>query len=125
MSDPSLVTIFIVEDDEDLGLVLRQFLEEEVPCHVVLSLDSFEALKLVRSITPHLLLLDYNLPGMDGLELVDHLQATPNVEDTPIILMSAQMPQEGVDKRRVAAIHKPFDLNDLLHLVREQLPFAD
>jgi len=40
--------------------------------------------------------LDYNLPGMNGLELVDHLRATPNGEHTPIILMSARMPREGV-----------------------------
>jgi hypothetical protein len=73
----SLATIFVVEDDADLGLALRQFLEEEVPCRVVLSPDGFAALKLVRSIIPHLFLLDYNLPGMNGLELVDHLRATP------------------------------------------------
>jgi CheY-like chemotaxis protein len=79
LPEPSRATIFVVEDDEDLGLVLRQFLEEEVPCHVVHTPDGFEALKLVRSITPHLFLLDYNLPGMDGLELVDQLRATPNV----------------------------------------------
>jgi CheY-like chemotaxis protein len=96
----SLATIFVVEDDADLGLALWQFLEEEVPCRVVLSPDGFAALKLVRSIIPHLFLLDYNLPGMNGLELVDHLRATPNGEHTPIILMSARIPREGVWERQ-------------------------
>ena len=80
MSDPtargdpdaagSLATIFVVEDDADLGFVLLRFLEEEVPCRVVLSSDGFEALKLVRSMTPPLFRLDYLLPSMNGLELV-------------------------------------------------------
>lgn len=122
MNDHSRATIFIVEDDVDLCLVLHQFLEEEVPCHVVHTGDGFTALKLVRSITPHLFLLDYNLPGMTGLELVDHLRATPNGEETPIILMSARMPHEGIAERGLSALHKPFDLDALLRLVREQLP---
>jgi CheY-like chemotaxis protein len=122
---PSFATILVVEDDPDPGLVLLRFLEEEVPCRVVLSPDGFQALKLVRSITPQLFLLDYNLPSMDGLELVDTLRAILSLEQTPIILMSAHMPREGVKQRQLQAIHKPFDFNALIQLVREQLPFAD
>jgi len=77
---PSFATILVVEDDPDPGLVLLRFLEEEVPCRVVLSPDGFQALKLVRSITPQLFLLDYNLPSMDGLELVDTLRAILSLE---------------------------------------------
>jgi CheY-like chemotaxis protein len=118
----SLATIFVVEDDADLGLALRQFLEEEVPCRVVLSPDGFAALKLVRSIIPHIFLLDYNLPGINGLELVDHLRATPNGEHTPIILMSARMPREGIWERLLRVLPKAFRFKALLRLVREQLP---
>jgi DNA-binding response OmpR family regulator len=118
----SLATIFVVEDDADLGFTLLRFLEEEVPCRIVLSPDGFEALKLVRSLTPQLFLLDYHLPSMNGLELVDQLRATPSLQDVPIILMSARMPREGVNERHLHAIHKPFDFNDLLCLVRELLP---
>ena len=45
-SSPSLTTIFVVEDDADLGLLLLRFLEEEVPCRVVLATDGLEVLKL-------------------------------------------------------------------------------
>lgn len=124
-SSPSLTTIFVVEDNADLGLVLLRFLEEEVPCRVVLATNGFEVLKLVRSIAPHLFLVDYNLPSMNGLELVDHLRAIPTLKQTPIVLMSARMPRDGVKQRRLPAIHKPFDLNHLLQVVREQLPASD
>jgi len=124
-ADPHLNTIFVVEDDADLGFVLSEFLKEEVPCRVVHTDDGFEALKLVRSIIPHLFLLDYNLPGMNGLELVDHLRAIPSTERAPIILMSAHMPHNAVNERRLSSIDKPFDFNDLLRLIREQLPVSD
>ena len=62
---------------------------------------------------------------MNGLELVDHLRATPHAEDTPIILMSARMPREGVAERGLSALPKPFHLDALLRLVREQLAVSD
>jgi CheY-like chemotaxis protein len=124
-SSPPLTTIFVVEDDADLSFVLLRFLEEEVPCRVVLATNGFEALKLVRSITPQLFLLDYHLPSMTGLELVDHLRTIPTLEQTPIILMSARMPRDGVKQRQLQAIRKPFDLNELMQLLREQLPASD
>jgi CheY-like chemotaxis protein len=83
------------------------------------------ALKLMRSITPHRFLLDYHLPSMTGFELVDHLRTIPTLEQTPIFLMSARMPRDGVKQRQLQAIRKPFDLNELLQLVREQLPASD
>lgn len=55
----ALATLFVVEDDTDLGVVLQQFLEQAVPCRVVLSPDGLTALKLARSLLPHLCLLDY------------------------------------------------------------------
>jgi DNA-binding response OmpR family regulator len=114
----TLATIFVVEDDADLGLVLLRFLEEEVPCRVVLSPNGFEAMKLVRSITPQLFLLDYHLPGINGLELVDSLRAIPGLEQSPMILMSARMPPDGLEQRQLLAIHKPFDFNTLIRMVR-------
>lgn len=119
---PALATLFVVEDDTDLGVVLQQFLEEEVPCRVVLSPDGFTALKLATSLIPHLLLLDYNLPGMNGLELVDLLRSMAGLEQTPIILMSAHLPRSGVRERGLTPLHKPFDFNALIRQVHELLP---
>jgi CheY-like chemotaxis protein len=121
-SSPGLITIFVVEDDADLSFMLLRFLEEEVPCRVVLTTDDVEALQLVRSITPQLFLLDYHLPRMTGLQLAGRLRAIPPLEHTPIILMSARMPRNEINERQLQAIHKPFDFDDLLRLVRDQLP---
>lgn len=55
------------------------------------------------------------------MELVDSLRVIPSLEQTPIILMSTYIPRDGVNERQLQAIHKPFDLNDLMQVVREQL----
>ena len=62
---------------------------------------------------------------MTGFELVDQLRAIPTLEQTPIILMNARMPRDGVKQRQLQAIRKPFDLNELMQLIREQLLASD
>ena len=62
-------TVLIVEDDRDIGEFMVQALRLETSYHPLLASDGFQALKVVREIKPELLLLDYHLPSMDGLEL--------------------------------------------------------
>jgi DNA-binding response OmpR family regulator len=70
-------------------------------------------------------LLDYLLPDMNGLECLDQLRVSKGVEQTPVILMSAALP-EGVQKRQRIQVHsdftfleQPFEMEALLILVRQ------
>ena len=87
-------TILVVEDDRDIGEFLDLALTQETPYHALLVADGFQALRVVREIKPDLLILDYHLPNMDGIELYDHLHATKGLEDTPAILLSANLPRK-------------------------------
>jgi len=58
----------------DIGETLTVFLQDTTAYQVVHVLDGFAALKVVRTLIPHLILLDYLLPGMDGLECLDRLR---------------------------------------------------
>ena len=62
-------TILIVEDDAATGELLRLFLSEETPHQAILVSDGFQALNIIKNITPNLFLLDYRLPRMNGKEL--------------------------------------------------------
>jgi CheY-like chemotaxis protein len=57
--------------------------------------DGFAALKMVWTLIPQLILLDYLLPDMDGLERLDRLRESKGMGQTPVILMSAALPQRG------------------------------
>lgn len=114
-------TILIVEDDLEIGFVLAQLLKEEIPARVLFATDGFQALKMLRVLHPTLCVLDYQLPQMDGLELVEHLRATSGYEQIPIVFMSANLPREAVEARGLVGIEKPFDLDTLVDMVNALL----
>ncbi len=118
---PKVKTIFIVEDDTDIGAFLVEALQQETSYQALLACDGFQALKMVRSLKPDLFVLDYHLPGMNGLELYDHLHATEGFEEIPVFFMSANMPLKELERRHLDFLHKPIDLDDLLRKIEKFL----
>jgi CheY-like chemotaxis protein len=120
--DPATVkTVLIVEDDADIGEALKGILQDATPYQVLHVTDGFAALKLVRTLTPQLILLDYLMPGMDGLECLDRLRESKGMEQTPVILMSAAFPK-GIDARPdLVFLEKPFEMDTLLDQIRHLL----
>jgi DNA-binding response OmpR family regulator len=109
-------TILIVEDDADIGdILLCTF--EETPYNVTVVSDGSQALKVVATIKPHLFLLDYYLPAMNGLQLYDQLHSIKGLEDVPTIIMSASLPENKIQWRKITYLKKPFELNDVLQMV--------
>src|SRR5947209_13316932 len=80
--------LLVVEDDVDIGAFIAQALKNETPYKVLHVTDAARALEVVSSIKPSLLILDYSLPGIDGLELADRLHSIEGLETVPIIMIS-------------------------------------
>ncbi|GCE05100.1 response regulator [Dictyobacter aurantiacus] len=114
-------TILVVEDDHSIGSLLIDALEMETPYNAELVTDGFQALKAVREQKPCLIITDYRLSHMDGLELCDRMHAMPEINDIPVILMSAYLPANEAWKRNVLYLQKPFELDDLLDTVEKLL----
>jgi CheY-like chemotaxis protein len=113
--------ILVVEDDEAIGSVIQQILLLETPYSVVLASDGPQALHMVQQVTPQLFVMDYQLPSMSGLELANRLLAQPDLGTTPVILMSAYAPEMITQPHPFDFLKKPFELDELLHLVRKHL----
>jgi CheY-like chemotaxis protein len=109
--------VLIVEDDEGIGFVLAEIISQETPYDALLVTNGLDALQAVRAMRPGLLLLDYRLPGMNGIELYDHLQRLEGREGIPVILMSATLPYQEIAQRQVIGMKKPLDLDDLLQTI--------
>jgi DNA-binding response OmpR family regulator len=116
-----LHTIMIVEDDMHIGTFLVEAITGETPYHAFLVANGSEALASLQTLKPHLLILDYHLPGIDGLELYDRVHAMPEMQQVPAIMMSARLPQRELEKRSIVGINKPFDLDDFLQQVKNLL----
>jgi CheY-like chemotaxis protein len=117
----SLLTVMIVEDDVHIGAFLVEAITGETPYHALLVANGIEALETVKHLKPSLLILDYHLPGIDGLELYDRVHAMPEMRQIPAIMMSARLPQKELEQRDIVGINKPFDLDDFLQQVKDML----
>ena len=114
--------LLVVDDDEDIGAFIAQALRDETPYQVLHVTDAVRALESVNSIKPSLFILDYLLPGIDGLKLADQLHSVEGLEIVPTIMMSATFPSpKEMRKRKITFLSKPFDLNELLETVETLL----
>lgn len=118
---PPSSTILIVEDDADIGQFLQQLIEEDTPYHTVVIDNGLKAFEQAPKINPCLLLLDYRLPGINGLELYDRLQEFPDMRETPAIMMSATLPVEELEKRGIYQLRKPMDIGGVLRMITHAL----
>jgi len=109
-------TILLVEDDPNIGSFLVEAIGQETPYRAIVANDSNAALKLVRHFTPCLFILDYGLPGMNGIELYDRLHVNKELAPIPAILITANrhVPQQQIQQRQLIAFKKPFDLDAFL-----------
>jgi len=113
--------IFIVEDDPIMEEFLVQALSEETPYLVTAVPNGLEALEVVKEITPHLFLLDYYLPGMNGLELSDRLHSREDLAEIPTIMYSTNLPIKELQQRQITGFSKPFELDELLSTIERLL----
>ena len=119
-SIPRNKAIVVVEDDRLLADLIRDALETEPHYHAVAVRDGARALGVVRAIKASLVLLDLNLPGLNGLQIYDLLQKDSATRDIPVIFVTANHQSQALRDRGITnIIPKPFELDDLLSRVAE------
>lgn len=112
--------ILIVDDNEsNLKLMKAVFDSDEYV--VKTALDAEEAIKVLETFEPRLILMDLQLPGMDGLELTRRLKADPARQRITILALTAYAMKGDEDKAIAAGcdgyITKPIDTRSLIKLV--------
>ena len=104
--------IIIVEDDEDIADSIRYNLERE-GFRVRVAVTGEEALNLILAGPPGLILLDLNLPGMNGFEICRRLRAESATSKTPILMLTARAEETdkvlGLNMGADDYITKPFE----------------
>ena len=115
----------LVVDDNPMNLKVIRLLLETEGYEVRTAADAEEALASLRSFRPLLILMDIQLPGMDGLELTRRLKADPATRDTRILAITAYA-MKGDEQKALAAgcdgyIAKPIDTRSLPVVVRTHL----
>ena len=117
--------ILVIEDDPDIALSLRLKLERDGGFSVATAEDGAAGLRLAIDQPPDLVLLDVNLPGMDGFEVCRHLRKNPVTAATPVIMLTARLDESdrvsGLDLGADDYITKPFSPKEALARIRAVL----
>jgi signal transduction histidine kinase/CheY-like chemotaxis protein len=118
-----ITRILVVEDNIDMSNYLKHILNEEY--EIDFAQDGKEALELLKTNRPDLIIADYMMPNMNGMELIEQLKNKPQYASIPVIMLTAQQAIDlKLDALRIGVddyLTKPFDNQELLARIRNIL----
>ncbi len=119
-----MARVLVVDDDSSVREVTRLILQR-AGHEVITAANGLEALEQLGIAVADMVLLDIEMPGMNGLELCERMRAEPSWQAVPVIMMTGR-PVQGVPEKvrasgAVALLLKPFDRTTLLDKVKQVL----
>jgi DNA-binding response OmpR family regulator len=111
--------ILVVDDDAPILLLMRNLLRE-FGFDPVTAASGEQAIDEARRRTPDLVLLDRNMPGMTGDEVLARMRSDGALSTVPVLMLTGE-PMEPDEIRRVGAtgaVMKPFDVSALVQMIR-------
>ena len=125
MHAPAIPRILVVDDEVDLAQLIKHALERGRDATVDIVASGDAALEAVKASPPDLVLLDLNLPVVDGTDVCRRLRAHPATATLPVIMLTARTAEadrvSGLDLGADDYITKPFSLRELAARVRAVL----
>jgi two-component system, cell cycle response regulator DivK len=117
-------TILYVEDNPDNRTLVRRILLSE-GYGLLEAKNATDALELLKTTKPDLILMDINMPDMDGYTLTAKIKTTPGFERIPILALTANVMRGDKEKTLEAGcdgyIQKPLDFDELLREIEKFL----
>lgn len=117
-------TILVVDDDEVMRAALKRILQQE-GYKVIMAEDGLELSKVLENTRLDMILLDVNLPWVDGLELTGLIKDHHALKHVPLILVSARKTKEDVERGFEAGcndyVTKPFDVDHITGVINQLL----
>jgi len=119
---PTKPLILVVDDDAPITLLMRTLLRE-YGFEPLTAMTGKEAIESVRARRPDLILLDRNMPGMTGDEVIRALRGEPGLAEVPILILSGEpiSPEELIRLDANGSVLKPFDVKDLVERIRARV----
>lgn len=125
MEDQAAGNVLIVEDDDDVRWLVELVLRRAGLLTASVS-GGLSALSSIRQQLPRLVLLDVEMPGVDGLEVCRRLKSDATTCDAPVLIMSGNTTKADVDAGYAAGcddyLTKPFSPAELVRRVVRLLP---
>lgn len=120
--------ILLVDDEPAFTRVMRNYLQDTGQYSVRMENDPTKVLQVAREFRPDLILLDVIMPDMDGGDIAAQLRNDPDLNDVPIVFLTAIVSKDDVSRNSViggnAFLAKPVDARELVDCVERQLRMA-
>ena len=117
-------TVLIADDESSIRLLVHATIESD-DYTVVEASDGAQAWALAQQLKPSLVLLDVQMPGQSGLEVLRSIKAHPDLKATRVILLTSKAQERDIEVGLIAGadfyLTKPFSPLDLLTRVEEAL----
>jgi CheY-like chemotaxis protein len=113
------VPLILLVEDEAIIALFTSFLLEDEGFEVAIAHDGVVGIQIAEARSPHLIISDLMMPGMDGLEMIRLLRSRGC--ELPIILVTSVPEAQIVERLYDAYLSKPYVGSELLPLVRELL----
>jgi CheY-like chemotaxis protein len=114
-------TILLVEDQPIFRAIIKRAIEGYTAHQVIAVGDGSHLLEVLHEHQPHLLMLDYELPGKNGIELYDLVHETSTWKHLPAIIVSADPPRQDLVHRQLQSLNKPCPTGELLRAIEQAL----
>jgi CheY-like chemotaxis protein len=126
MAEQAMTQTILVADDQPGQRIILDMLLTLDGYTVVAKEDGKETLEYLKSHTPSLMILDINMPFIDGIEICRRVRAIERLKNVPVIILTASKDDAVVTTAKMAkasaVIHKPLEGKDFRSLVKSLLP---
>ncbi len=124
------VVLLVEDDDDDYYLTVEGFRRTDISVKMERVENGLECMNFLKQLgkyankpVPDIILLDLNMPLMDGREVLKHLTADPHLQHLPVVVLSTSANVQDIEEmyrqRCNSYIVKPVDFNEFLDTIRE------
>jgi len=124
-----VTALILIVDDNALNAILVSDYLTSKGYRTIVTNDGSNAMDLVSELQPDLVLMDIQMPAMNGIEAIRHIRADPHVQTTPVIALTA-LAMPGDRERCLNAganeyVSKPVSMRTLAEIIAQHLKIAD
>jgi len=113
--------ILVIEDQPEMAQAISRVLSR-AGYETKIATDGFHAGALLASVRPEAITLDLKMPGLDGFEVLEYIRSQPELHDTKVLIISAEL-DESLDRAiqcgADAVLAKPFQNEELISKIND------
>ncbi|MDM8559089.1 response regulator [Candidatus Parabeggiatoa sp. HSG14] len=130
MLNTEAITVLIVDDNENNLFTLRTLIDEYINANILQAQSGKSALRIVMDITVDLIILDVQMPGLDGFETAKIIRSRQRSKHIPIVFLTAaykteEFQQKGFDVGASDYLTKPIDAPQLINRIKSYVRFIE